>query len=120
MKAKLLKELDAAPSAVDEQIKTREDGVRYWPAGAIVDNPRAFRLVQNGVAEPADEECEVRVSMTAEELAEAQQAQRRVAAGIHPEDYEAFDAGLMAGYDEDGHHVPGPNFVAVDDDAISE
>ena len=114
MKAKLIKELDAAPSAGDnKQIKEREDGTRYWPQGSVIDHPRAFRLVQQGCATPEDDECKSRCSMSAEDLEDAQQAQKRVAAGIHPDDYAAFDAGLMAGYDEDGKHIPGPNLSLI-------
>ena len=121
MKAKLIKDLDAAPSAGDdEQIKEREDGTRYWPEGSVIDNPRAFRLVQQGVATPEDDECTQRCSMTLQQMADAQLAQKRVAAGIHPDDYAAFDAGLMTGYDEDGKHIPGPNYKPDDDDTLSE
>ena len=82
---------------------------RKVPAGTEIEHPDAFKLVRRGAAEPADEECAEAAGMTEYQMAVAQHAQRRTAAGIHPEDFEAFDAGLMVGYYPDGRHVPGPN-----------
>jgi len=42
-------------------------------------------------------------------MAVVQHAQRRAAAGIHPEDFEAYDRGEMVGYFPDGSWVPGEN-----------
>ena len=79
------------------------------PAGTTREHPEAWKLVRMGVAVPADEECEKKVDMTDRELAQVQHAQRRVRADIHPEDYEAFDAGEMIGYYPNGAFIPGPN-----------
>jgi hypothetical protein len=81
------------------------------PAGWEIENPDVWKLVCMGVAEPADEECEEAVAkrMTDSDLWQARIAQRRVAKGIHPEDYEEFENGEMDGYAPDGSHILGPN-----------
>lgn len=56
------------------------DGV--LPAGSEIDHPEAFRLVQCGKAEPADEECRVAAGMTKREIVKAAKAQERMAAGL--------------------------------------
>lgn len=86
------------------------------PVGTIIEHPEAFRLVRLGAAEPADEECAQRANMTTEQMRVAQHHQRRTAAGIHPEDFEAFDRGEMAGYYPDGSFIPGPNASHFRDD----
>lgn len=79
------------------------------PAGMTREHPDAWKLVRMGVAVSADAECEKKVNMTDLQLAQVQHAQRRVRAGIHPDDYAAFDAGEMIGYYPDGSFIPGPN-----------
>ena len=84
----------------------------YREIGDIVDDePECYQLVQMGVAEPADEECHIAAGMTAEAAQRAQAAYEKVSRGIQPEDYAAFDAGLMVGYDPAGNPIPGPNAV---------
>lgn len=80
------------------------------PAGTIIDHPHAWKLVKMGVAVPEDDECEKRAGMDPAQLVAAQHAQEKVRLGIAPEDYEAFDQGLMVGYEPDGEWTPGPNF----------
>ena len=91
-------------------------GVR--PAGTILASPphRAIHivlLVEMGCAEPADEDCRNAVNMSPERMRLAQEAyermQQRIAAAIDPDDWPAFDAGLMIGYRPDGSCIPGPN-----------
>lgn len=109
MLAKLIKELEASPSAgADVRLSVR-DGQRYWPAGTVIDDPRAYRLVQMGVAEPADAECAVAANMTTESMKRAQMHQELVAKGIHPDDYQRYIDGELLGYDEAGDDIPGPN-----------
>jgi hypothetical protein len=51
----------------------------------------------------------------------AQRAQRRASAGIHPEDFDAFDAGVMSGYYPDGQPIPGPsasNYLDDDEEGL--
>ena len=62
-----------------------------------------------GVAVPADEECEKMANMTELKMKQAQHAQQRTSAGIHPEDFEAYDSGEMIGYYPNGSFRPGPN-----------
>lgn len=87
----------------------------FWKVGAILGGPGledCWMLVQQGCAEPADDECDARAGrMTRERLAEAQHAYERVSRGIAPEDYERFDKGEIVGYNPDGTDKPGPNWV---------
>jgi hypothetical protein len=93
-------------------------GVR--PAGTILASPphrdtHIVLLVQMGCAEPADEECAKASGMTPERMEAAQHAYERISIGIHPDDYELFDAGLIAGYRPDGSYIPGPNAEPEED-----
>lgn len=87
----------------------------YWKRGAIINNPRAFRLVQQGVAIPHDDECRLAAECSEDQLAAAQKAYERVSRGIHPEDYALFDAGVISGYQDDGSYKPGPNAAMAPD-----
>ena len=87
------------------------------PAGTEIDHAQAHMLVKMGVAEPADEECRdvcetwwKRQGLSLEDgMRRARHSQRKVSAGIHPEDDERFERGEIAGYNPDGSYVPGPN-----------
>jgi hypothetical protein len=61
-----------------------------------------------GVAEPVDDECRTRANRTPEQMAAAAHAYERTRLGIHPEDFEKFDAGEIVGYNADGSYIPGP------------
>lgn len=89
---------------VDE---SHPDGIRR--AGEIIEHPDAYKLVRRGAAESADEECEQAADMTPDQLEFAQKRYPMIAAGIHPEDYGAWERGEMRGYYPDGSHIPGPN-----------
>lgn len=84
-------------------------------AGTVVEGHNVYLLVRHGAAEAADEECAKAAGMTPESSAAAKKAYEKVSKGIHPEDYEAFDAGLMRGYKPDGKEgdtwIPGPKHV---------
>ncbi len=101
MKCRLLRAMGCKPS------RRFPDGIR--PAGTEIDHPDAFQLVRMGVAAPADAECQARANRTPEQIAEAARHYERLARGIHPTDWPAFDAGLMTGYDAQGNPIPGPN-----------
>jgi hypothetical protein len=79
------------------------------PRGFVIDRPDAYQLVQCGAAIPADDECRRKAGMNEQQMAEAQRIWERAAKGIAPEDYAAFDAGRMVGYDGDGKPIPGPH-----------
>ena len=79
------------------------------PAGTLLDWPDVWKLVRVGAAVPEDDECSLLANMTQHQMDAAQRAQRRAAAGIHPDDFEAFDSGEMSGYYPDGSFKPGPN-----------
>ncbi len=81
------------------------------PAGTVLENNQAHILVKMGIAEPADDECAQAAGMTPSQMTAAQHAQEKVRRGIHPDDYEAYDAGVMAGYNPDGSFIPGPNYL---------
>lgn len=82
---------------------------RYWRAGAVVDHPRAYRLVQMGVAEPVDDECIRAARRNDEQLHAARMHYEATARGIAIEDLPRFFAGEMSGYNPDGTEIPGPN-----------
>lgn len=108
MKAKTLKDLGCACKSCQrgsQGCETYPDG--KIPAGTILEHPRSWKLVRMGVAESADDECTAKVDRTTAQLAEAQRAARR--SRIHPDDYDAFEAGEMIGYYDDGSPIPGPN-----------
>lgn len=91
-------------------------GGRPIPCGTIIDNPKAYLLVQMGVCVPADDECEQAAGMTKEQMATAIHAQIRATKGIHPEDFEAYDSGEMTGYDGEGNWIVGENYIELDED----
>lgn len=111
MKAQLIRQMTCRPTPANpEGIVT---------AGTVIDHPEAWELIGHGVAIPADDECRVRAGMTEKQMAEAQYAAKRLAAGIHPEDFDRYDAGEILGYNPDGSYIPGPNAPtasALDDD----
>lgn len=120
MRAKLVVDVDANPRTADERAVKDENGRLYYPAGTVFDHPRAFRMVQMGTAEPDDEECTLRVCMTKEEMKAAQRQQEMVSKGIHPIDYQRYLDGEILGYDEDGEDIPGPNWIAPEDEDTEE
>lgn len=88
----------------------RMQQVPFWKKGATLETTEAYRLVQMGVAEPADEECEKLACRTPEELNLAKRAYERVSRGIDPKDYDLFDGLVIEGYNPDGSYKPGPNW----------
>lgn len=90
---------------------------RFWILGAIIDHPKAFRLVQMGIAIPADDECKERANMSDEQLKAAQHASVRLSKGIASEDHGLYDRGVIVGYLPDGSYDPGPNFHELEEAA---
>jgi hypothetical protein len=98
---------------IEIRMETRnryQRAVPYFRAGMVFEHPQAYLQVQNGVAIPADEACAERAGMTVEQMEKAQHAQRRLMAGIMPEDFSLYDAGIVTGYDGDGNFKPGENW----------
>lgn len=93
-------------------------GALAFKPGTVLDHPQAYRLVQQGCAIPADEECRAKAGLSDEEIAVRQQHYERLSRGIDPEDYDLYDAGVIAGYDEEDteHHgyKPGQNWKLFD------
>ena len=87
------------------------------PAGYEVEtSPKdCVRLVSLGVAEPADDDSMnlIKSKFTESQLWRARIAQRRVAKGIHPDDYDKFESGEIDGYAPDGSYILGPNGEAL-------
>lgn len=81
----------------------------FAPPGTVIDDPECWRLVLQCVAEPADDECREKTARTPEQMAAAQFAAKRLQLGIHPDDFKAYAAGEMVGYEKDGTPIPGPN-----------
>lgn len=90
------------------------------PAGTVLEFRQAWRIVRRGAAVPADEECERAAGMDPTAMVAAQRAQLRAQLGIHPDDFEDFDAGRMTGYDKQGKPIPGPNAEPEDFDEDEE
>jgi hypothetical protein len=123
MQARILRDdLEVSPSvelSPEEQAQTVERQVlrngakqsaTFWKQGAVLTRPDSFMLVRMGIAEAVDDECKQRASMWADQFRAAQHAYARLNAGIHPDDFGLFDAGIILGYNPDGTYKPGPNF----------
>lgn len=125
MKAKIIRDdIECSPQHMppghEEQYEYREvlrNGgmmrVPFWKLNAILDMPDVWMLVQQGCAVPEDDGCRLRANRTPQQMAAAQHAYSKVAMGIHPDDYELFDAGAILGYLPNGDYKPGPNFHLV-------
>ncbi len=92
----------------------RQVQVPFFKQGAILEEQNCFMLVEMGCAVPADQECQDACGMSPEQIRAAVKAYKRVSLGIHPDDYEKFDAGEIAGYNPDGSNKPGPNAKAIE------
>lgn len=101
MKCRLLTPLQAGPS--------HPQSGAMLPVGTILDHPDAYWLVLQGCAEPADEECSTKAPVTPQLQAQRLDAYLMTAAGITPEDREAWQRGFMRGYNPDGTWIRGPN-----------
>ena len=116
MMAKTVIDLPITPGTIDDRIREDDDGREYWPAGTVLDDPRAYLLVGCGVAEPADAECVARANKTSQEMASAQRKYEMFAKGIQEEDYQRYLDGELIGYDAEGKDIPGPNYIDDDDE----
>lgn len=97
----------------------RQVKIRVWNEGAIVDHPDSYRLVQMGLAIPADDECKDRANMSPEMIESAGFAYERLRRGIHFDDFERYGRGELIGYNADGSDIPGPNAATFDDDTMT-
>jgi len=88
----------------------RVQRMAFWRCDVVFDNEWGPEMVRAGIAVPLDDECRNACERTAEQIAAAQKAYARTNAGIHPEDFEAYDKGYMVGY-RDGKWIPGPNYA---------
>lgn len=115
---------------VYRDVKTQH-GVKqipFWPAGTEYETPQAAFFVRQGMATPADFECQIACGVKPEEMPALQHAYQRQAKGILQQDWELFDAGYIVGYEQDGSYMPGPKWAeyqtklaaeqAADDDEL--
>jgi len=119
--------LPSVPDGHHDQIVFRKvarnrkrTSVPFYKVGAEIEHPDVHMLVQMGVAVPADDACAEACGMDEAQMAAAQKAYQRVVLGIHPEDYELFDAGVILGYEPDGEFKPGPNFHLLEQATADE
>jgi hypothetical protein len=107
MKAELLRDMGVHPA----RVKKGESHVKK--AGTIIVDPDAWKLVRIGVAKPADKECAERAGVSIEQIEAQGKLYDKI--GIASEDWDAFDQGLMVGYDPNGKKnatwLPGPKFT---------
>lgn len=103
MKCRLIRELRCVPN--DRFPEGR------LPIGTEIEDPKCWVHIRMGQAEPADEEAE-EYRQTPEEQARAQHVYLRTVRGIHPDDFPAYEAGDMIGYNAEGDWIPGPNALA--------
>ena len=99
-----------------DRMTERTAGRWFWNKGAEHEHPDVWKLVFNGCAEPADEECEQRCAGWRDGLADRLHARDRLAKGIHPDDFDKYDRGEIDGYNPDGSYIPGPNARAEDEE----
>lgn len=124
MKCMFIRQVDVDTTTMSEAqkklVKVRMNKVNgvlqpipIFEVGTVYEFPDAPIHCRNGHAAPLDDECTKATGMTDKELAAARHIQKRAAAGIRPEDYPLFDAGVITGYVfETGDYVPGPNWEA--------
>lgn len=120
MQATLICDLEADASMPDVFVEKQPGGKRICKAGTTINHLMCFRLVQMGVAVPADEECRLAANRTPEQLVAAQKAAVRLSKGIDPSDFEAYEKGIMDGYNADGSFIPGPNYHLLEQDEDTE
>jgi hypothetical protein len=122
MKAKIIRDdiqvSGPIPDSLKDQVATknvkrngRMVDLPFWKVGAVLEHREAWLLVLSGCAEAADDECKAKVNRTPEQQKAAELAYSRIAAGIVPKDFEAFNAGYMVGYTPKGDWIPGPNYA---------
>lgn len=113
MKAELIRNMPWEPDGKVVRILppgvSEQDTPKFSPKGTVIDDKRVFMLVQMGIAVPVDDECVKATNMSEDQMTAAQKAYPKLDAGIIQEDFAAFDAGLMTGYNHDGSWIPGPN-----------
>lgn len=101
MKARLLYRMRRHPNR----------GGGWLDVGSEIEHKDAGLLVLMGCAEPADEECEKATSYDPATQSGWRLAFERLQRGIHPDDFKAYDDGLMIGYlPETGQWKPGPTW----------
>lgn len=85
--------------------------VPYFPAGTLFKTDVIGRIMR-GQAAPDNDFTAKACGLSAAETADMQHRYKRLLAGIDPDDFELFDAGVIVGYDKDGEYRPGPNWDA--------
>lgn len=106
----------------DPQVITDARGLKWWPVGAIVDveSSGGKLLVENGDAEPDDDESRSVCAGWELRRDDVLLSREMLAKCIDPEDRQRFRNGEILGYDDDGNDIPGPNYIEPDDDFEDE
>lgn len=102
MKAKLIREVQRLVRDYDRRTRKRRLRIEVVPPGTAIAGRNVHLLCLQGIAVPLDAECRALVKMTDAEIETAAKAYEKIDRGIHPEDYDAFERRLMAGYKPDG------------------
>jgi hypothetical protein len=96
MKVKLLTRIPVHP----KRVKPGEPP--FFDPGHLISHPHAYKLVQLGIAVPADRECEEKCRPFIHRMDELVFAGERRERAIHHEDFDAYKQGLLIGYKPDG------------------
>lgn len=93
--------------------KGRKDPVAIYPKGTVFEGEHAVLLVQNGQAQPIDDECAKACGMSTGAIAAQQVEYQMASLGINSKkDKDLYRGGVILGYDENLKYIPGPNWDA--------
>lgn len=124
MRIRLIRsDLNVAAAYLDDpQVITDERGLNWWPVGAEVevDTVGGKLLVENGDAEPVDDEAKQVCAGWLLKREDVLLSRDMLAKCIEPEDRDRYRNGEILGYDADGNDIPGPNYVESDDESEPE
>jgi len=129
MKCKFVVKVDMHEPAVPDSEKSKlvahtvrnslgEDRIdHYFPAGTEYEHPDAWRFVNFGMADAADDECKKKCKpLSDEDRALLQKRYAAASLGIHDQaDVQLFLDDVIAGYefiDGKAAYIPGPNWSA--------
>ncbi len=118
MKAKLTRPAPVKNPKTGQFPKDAKGHFINSPAGTVIEHRDAYKLVQMGLGIPDDDECRRKCGMSDEQIADAVKAYERTDRGIHPEDFDLYEGGIINGYDRDGN--PSLDGKRVPDEVIDK
>lgn len=106
----------------DPRVIVRGKNSLYYRVGAEIEVTAkgCFQLVNNGDAEPVDDEAKAAAGNWLARRPEVLLARDMLAKGIDPEDRERYRRGELLGYDADGNDIPGPNYIEPEPEETEE